>query len=221
MRCTPSAPTRLRCWCCRGIIGLMIALPLLTVIADAIGLAGGALLCHYLLDIPLTQYLNRVSEAIGRATFWVGLIKAPVFAVLIALAGTYRGMQVRGSSRELGRLTTVAVVQSIFWCFWRMRCSPCCSWRWTSDGRGRSRHWRCAASVNRFGTQLVHDGLNMRVERRGRVSASSAAPAPANRCCCGPSSACSARRPGTVLIGGRDLAQITGPSCARSRPAMA
>ena len=46
--------------------------------------------------------------------FRSGLIKAPVFAMLIALVGTYRGLQVRDSSRELGRLTTVAVVQSIF-----------------------------------------------------------------------------------------------------------
>jgi phospholipid/cholesterol/gamma-HCH transport system permease protein len=96
------------------IFGLMIALPLLTVIADAIGLAGGALLCRFLLDIPLTQYLNRVSESIGPMTFWVGVLKAPVFALLIGLAGVYRGLQVRDSSRELWRLTTVAVVQSIF-----------------------------------------------------------------------------------------------------------
>jgi phospholipid/cholesterol/gamma-HCH transport system permease protein len=96
------------------ILGLMIALPLLTVLADAIGLAGGALLCRQLLDIPITQYLNRVSESIGPWTFWVGVLKAPIFAVLIAFAGVYRGLQVTGSSRELGRLTTVAVVQSIF-----------------------------------------------------------------------------------------------------------
>ena len=96
------------------LIGLMIALPLLTIIADIIGLMGGALLCRYLLDIPLTQYLTRVDEAIAPTTFWVGLMKAPVFALLIGLAGTYRGMQVRDSSRELGRLTTVAVVQAIF-----------------------------------------------------------------------------------------------------------
>ncbi|MEN9526096.1 MAG: hypothetical protein RLY56_47 [Pseudomonadota bacterium] len=95
-------------------IGLVIALPLLTVIADAVGVAGGALLCHLLLDMPLVQYFQRVDESIAAWTFWVGIIKAPVFAVLIAAAGTYRGMQVRGSSRELGRLTTVAVVQAIF-----------------------------------------------------------------------------------------------------------
>ncbi|MEJ0036340.1 MAG: ABC transporter permease [Gammaproteobacteria bacterium] len=96
------------------VFGLIIALPLLTVISDAIGLAGGALLCRYLLDMPLTQYLERVNDSIAPTTFWVGIIKAPVFAMLIAMAGVYRGMQVRDSSRELGRLVTVAVVQSIF-----------------------------------------------------------------------------------------------------------
>ena len=96
------------------LLGLMIALPLLTIIADIVGLMGGALLCRYLLDIPITQYLTRVNEAITPTTFWVGLLKAPVFAMLIGMAGAYRGMQVRGSSRELGRLTTVAVVQAIF-----------------------------------------------------------------------------------------------------------
>jgi phospholipid/cholesterol/gamma-HCH transport system permease protein len=96
------------------MIGLVIALPLLTVIADLIGLTGGALLCRYLLDMPITQYIDRVNDSIASTTFWVGIIKAPVFAVLIAMAGVYRGMQVRDSSRELGRLTTVAVVQSIF-----------------------------------------------------------------------------------------------------------
>ena len=96
------------------VIGLVIALPLLTVIADFIGLTGGALLCKWLLDMPLPLYLDRVQDAISPTTFWVGVIKAPVFGLLIALSGTYRGLQVRGSSRELGRLTTVAVVQSIF-----------------------------------------------------------------------------------------------------------
>lgn len=96
------------------ILGMMIALPLLTVLADVVGMAGGALLCKWLLDMPLVQFIARANEAIGPTTFWAGLVKAPVFAVLIALAGTYRGFQVRGSARELGRLTTVAVVQAIF-----------------------------------------------------------------------------------------------------------
>jgi phospholipid/cholesterol/gamma-HCH transport system permease protein len=96
------------------VIGLVIALPLLTILADAMGLLGGGLLSAWLVNIPATQYIQRMQEAIASTTFWAGLIKAPVFAFLIAAVGTYRGMQVRGSSRELGRLTTVAVVQSIF-----------------------------------------------------------------------------------------------------------
>jgi phospholipid/cholesterol/gamma-HCH transport system permease protein len=96
------------------VLGLTIALPLLTILADLIGLIGGALLCHSLLDMPLAQYASRVINAISPTTFWVGLIKAPVFAIIISLAGCLRGLQVRGSARELGRLVTVAVVQAIF-----------------------------------------------------------------------------------------------------------
>jgi phospholipid/cholesterol/gamma-HCH transport system permease protein len=96
------------------LLGLVIALPLLTIIADAVGLVGGGLLCRTLLDMPLTQYLNRANEAIAPTTFWVGLVKAPVFALLIALAGTWCGLRVRESSRELGRQTTLAVVLAIF-----------------------------------------------------------------------------------------------------------
>lgn len=96
------------------VLALIIALPLLTIIADAMGLAGGGLLSLVNLHIPLPQFMNRLRESISPTTFWAGLVKAPVFAVLIGMVGTYRGMQVRESARELGRLTTVAVVQSIF-----------------------------------------------------------------------------------------------------------
>jgi phospholipid/cholesterol/gamma-HCH transport system permease protein len=96
------------------LLALVIALPLLTVIADAMGLAGGGLLSLLNLHIPWQQFLSRLRESLAPTTFWAGLIKAPVFALLIAMVGTYRGMQVRDSARELGRLTTVAVVQSIF-----------------------------------------------------------------------------------------------------------
>jgi phospholipid/cholesterol/gamma-HCH transport system permease protein len=96
------------------VLGLIIALPLLTIVSDMMGMAGGALLTRWLLDIPMLQYMARVQEALAPTTFWAGLIKAPVFAFLIGMIGTYRGMQVRDSSRELGRLTTTAVVESIF-----------------------------------------------------------------------------------------------------------
>jgi phospholipid/cholesterol/gamma-HCH transport system permease protein len=96
------------------VIALFIAMPLLTVVADFMGLAGGAVLSWSLVDIPFNQFVLRMDEAIAPTTFWAGLLKAPVFGFLIALIGTWRGLQVRGSSRELGRLTTLAVVEGIF-----------------------------------------------------------------------------------------------------------
>ncbi len=96
------------------VLGLLVALPLLTIIADACGLLGGGILSSLLLGIGPGQYIARVQDSISPTTFWAGLIKAPVFAILIAIVGTQRGMEVRDSSRELGRLTTVAVVQAIF-----------------------------------------------------------------------------------------------------------
>jgi len=96
------------------VLGLIIALPCLTVIADAMGLAGGGLLSLVQLHIPPAQFTIRMREALSSTTFWAGMVKAPVFALLIGMVGAYRGMQVRDSARELGRLTTMAVVQSIF-----------------------------------------------------------------------------------------------------------
>jgi len=96
------------------VIGLVIAMPLLTIVADFMGVAGGALMTRFLIDLPWPQFLARLDASVADTTFWAGLIKAPVFGAIIALTGARRGLQVRESSRELGRLTTVAVVQSIF-----------------------------------------------------------------------------------------------------------
>ena len=96
------------------ILGLVIALPLLTVYANAAGLLGGAFIGAVALDINWLMFTERLSQVIQLDDVMVGLSKAPVFAFLIAVTGTLRGMQVSGSAEELGRLTTVAVVQSIF-----------------------------------------------------------------------------------------------------------
>ena len=96
------------------VLGLVIAMPFLTIFANVAGLAGGALICSLALDISLVQFYQRVASSTGMMDLAVGLIKAPVFALLIAATGTLRGMQVTGSAEELGRLTTLAVVQSIF-----------------------------------------------------------------------------------------------------------
>jgi len=96
------------------VLGLVIAMPFLTLFANVAGLAGGAFICVMVLDISLVQFYDRVASSVVMMDLWVGLIKAPFFALLIAATGTLRGMQVEGSAEELGRLTTDAVVQSIF-----------------------------------------------------------------------------------------------------------
>lgn len=96
------------------VLGLVIALPLLTIFANTAGLAGGAFIGATVLDINGLMFTERLAETIDVNDLLVGLSKAPVFAFLIAVTGTLRGMQVKGSAEELGRLTTVAVVQSIF-----------------------------------------------------------------------------------------------------------
>jgi phospholipid/cholesterol/gamma-HCH transport system permease protein len=96
------------------VIALMIALPLLTFAADIMGLTGGALMSITVLDVPLSQFMQRAENVGTPLMFFVGMIKAPVFAFLIAVIGTYQGMNVSGSAESVGKLTTVAVVQSIF-----------------------------------------------------------------------------------------------------------
>ncbi len=96
------------------ILGLVISLPALTIFADVAGLAGGALIAIGSMDISPLQFVERVAYSTDLSDFYVGLIKAPVFALLIAMIGTLRGMQVRFSAEELGLKTTMAVVQSIF-----------------------------------------------------------------------------------------------------------
>jgi phospholipid/cholesterol/gamma-HCH transport system permease protein len=96
------------------VLGLVIALPMLTVFADVAGIAGGALIAIGSMGISGLQFVERVAFSTDLTDFYVGLSKAPVFALLIALVATLRGMQVVSSAEELGVKTTTAVVQSIF-----------------------------------------------------------------------------------------------------------
>jgi phospholipid/cholesterol/gamma-HCH transport system permease protein len=96
------------------LLALMIALPLLAFFADIMALFGGGLMCALVLDISPSQYLARLSEAIWPRTFWVGIVKAPVFAFVIAMVACYEGLTVNGSAESVGRNTTLAVVIGIF-----------------------------------------------------------------------------------------------------------
>jgi phospholipid/cholesterol/gamma-HCH transport system permease protein len=96
------------------IIGLVIALPLLTFYSDIIGLIGGAFMCYFQLGITIPVFLRQLNEAVTVNTLMVGLIKAPVFAFVIALVGCYEGFQVERNAASVGQLTTRSVVESIF-----------------------------------------------------------------------------------------------------------
>jgi phospholipid/cholesterol/gamma-HCH transport system permease protein len=96
------------------LLAMMIALPLLVFFADMMALFGGAVMSLMALDISLEQFIHQFQEAITVHMFWVGIVKAPFFAFLIAMVGCYEGLQVEGSAESVGRLTTKSVVESIF-----------------------------------------------------------------------------------------------------------
>jgi phospholipid/cholesterol/gamma-HCH transport system permease protein len=96
------------------VIALVLTLPLLTLLADIIGLAAGGLMSLSLLNVSFSQYVARVQDVATLNMFVVGMIKAPVFAFVIAIIGCYQGLQVTGSAESVGKRTTLSVVQAIF-----------------------------------------------------------------------------------------------------------
>ncbi len=96
------------------MLALVIVLPLLTVYTDITGVLGGMLMAQTRLGVSFDAFFDRLSEAIVLSTYWTGLSKAPVFAMIIALVGCFRGFEASGSADSVGRQTTIAVVQSIF-----------------------------------------------------------------------------------------------------------
>lgn len=96
------------------VLALAVALPLLTVYTDVMGVLGGMVMARPQLGISFATFIDRLEYAVTPTSFLVGVGKAPVFAVIIALVGCYQGFQVTGSAESVGRRTTVSVVQSIF-----------------------------------------------------------------------------------------------------------
>ena len=96
------------------LVALVIALPVLTFIADMSALAGGLIVSWLYEGMAPAVFISRLQGAIGTQTFLVGLIKAPFMAVIIGLIASTEGMEVRGSAESLGRCVTASVVKSIF-----------------------------------------------------------------------------------------------------------
>ncbi|MGD9743469.1 MAG: MlaE family lipid ABC transporter permease subunit [Dongiaceae bacterium] len=96
------------------VMALVVSVPLLTFFANMMALIGGGLMGYLLIDISPAQFASQVREAVSMWTFWVGIIKAPVFAFIIGMVGCFEGLKVQGSAESVGRLTTQSVVESIF-----------------------------------------------------------------------------------------------------------
>jgi phospholipid/cholesterol/gamma-HCH transport system permease protein len=96
------------------VVALVLVLPLLTFYADLMGLLGGAVMANWALDISFFQFARQFNAAVPVWSFWVGLIKAPVFAFIIAVVGCYEGFKVSISAESVGQRTTAAVVEAIF-----------------------------------------------------------------------------------------------------------
>lgn len=96
------------------LLALIVALPILCFFSDLMGLLGGMLMAWTSLDIAPHSFVGRVQSNIQIKHFWIGMVKAPVFAAMIGLVGCYQGLKVKGDSGSVGRLTTRSVVQSIF-----------------------------------------------------------------------------------------------------------
>jgi len=96
------------------MLALVIALPLLTVYADVTGVLGGMIMARSKLDVSFVVFIDRLGDAISLSSFLTGIVKAPVFAAIIALVGCFQGFQVGGSADSVGRQTTLSVVQAIF-----------------------------------------------------------------------------------------------------------
>jgi len=96
------------------IIALIIALPLLTVFADVLGVFGGMIMAQTQLGIGFPEFLDRLVKAVDLSSYLIGIGKAPVFAVIIAVVGCFQGFRTHGGADSVGRQTTRSVVQATF-----------------------------------------------------------------------------------------------------------
>jgi phospholipid/cholesterol/gamma-HCH transport system permease protein len=99
------------------LIAIAVVLPLLTIISDFIGLAGGYFIASTMLGLTFSEYWTSAWQILEYNDLAQGLLKPFVFAVVIALVGCFYGMRTTGGTQGVGRSTTRAVVTSSVWIF--------------------------------------------------------------------------------------------------------
>jgi phospholipid/cholesterol/gamma-HCH transport system permease protein len=96
------------------VLSTVLLMPLLGFYASVLSVVGGGIFCWIALDIPPVTFVQRIREVVPPTDLWQMLIKAPVFGLIISMAGCFQGMQVEGDAEAVGLRTTAAVVQGIF-----------------------------------------------------------------------------------------------------------
>ncbi len=96
------------------VLAMLIMTPVLTFVAVIAGIIGGMLVCQLSLNISPALFFTRIQENVPWTHFLVGMIKAPVFAVILAVVACRHGLNVGGDVASLGKETTASVVQAIF-----------------------------------------------------------------------------------------------------------
>ena len=96
------------------VLATVLLMPLLGFYSALVAILGGGIFVWLSLDIPPVTFVQRIREVVPMTDLYQTLIKAPVFGIIIAMAGCYQGLQVEGNAEEVGLRTTTAVVQGIF-----------------------------------------------------------------------------------------------------------
>jgi len=92
----------------------MISLPLLIFFADILGIAGGMVATQIQLGLSYSQFIERLYEVLSVDQYYLGMLKGPIFAFMIASIGCFRGFQVSLNTESIGLQTTASVVNGIF-----------------------------------------------------------------------------------------------------------
>jgi len=96
------------------ILALMLMMPILIFVADIMGIVGGMIVASVDLNITVDLFMDRFNEVVAAKHFFIGILKGPFFAFLIATIGIYRGLMVKDDTQSIGFNTTKSVVESIF-----------------------------------------------------------------------------------------------------------
>ncbi len=97
------------------VMALVVAMPLIVALSDAISILGGMIIAKINLDISFGEFLRRFREAVEIKHIIIGLVKAPIFGFLIGLIACFRGFEVKNTTQSIGIYTTKSVVNAIFW----------------------------------------------------------------------------------------------------------